>query len=515
MLAGDNAYSYVNESLGHQSLIDHMFISDTLYGSLVDLRIINDPCNLSDHLPVVGKLKVDTHVPAQLHTTVSRRNKQLFKTRWDKCNLNDYYCCTDTALRNVEVPVDCFVCPSGCECVDHRISIDNYYNGIVQALHFAACHTVPVMSCSALKAFWSVELDSLKSDSVFWHNVWNEAGRPSNGILHRIKTSCKLKYKLAIKEAFTAYDHANSDELAHHFLNKNIPDFWKTWNKRFSKNLASHMTIDGHSDDSEIAQVFADKFCSVFYDSDCNMSATQEYVDEFRRVSNSKGFEYEHCVSRIDVALVDECICDLRRGKASGPDDISAEHLQFAHPSLVMHIKMLIQLIFQHGYVPDGFGLGLIIPLVKDKSGNLNNSDNYTAITIGPVIAKVMDEVILKLCQDNLCTDDLQFGFKQGLGCTNAVFLCRSTVDHFTHRGSNVYAATLDIKKAFDRVNHYKLFVSLLKVGVPLCIIAVLADWYSKMFVMVKWNGCTSDWFPVRSGVRQGSVLSPNLLMCL
>ena len=69
------------------------------------------------------------------------------------------------------------------------------------------------------------------------------------------------------------------------------------------------------------------------------------------------------------------------------------------------------------------------------------------------------------------------------------MFLCRSTVDHFTHRGSNVYAATLDIKKAFDRVNHYKLFVSLLKVGVPLCIIAVLADWYSKMFVMVKWNG--------------------------
>ena len=124
----------------------------------------------------------------------------------------------------------------------------------------------------------------------------------------------------------------------------------------------------------------------------------------------------------IDVVLVDECIRDLRRGKASGPDDISAEHLQFAHPSLVMRIKMLIQLIFKHGYVPDGFGLGLIITLVKDKSGNINNSDNYRAITNGPVIAKVMEKVILKLCQDNLCTDDLQFGFKQGLGCIKLCF---------------------------------------------------------------------------------------------
>jgi len=71
----------------------------------------------------------------------------------------------------------------------------------------------------------------------------------------------------------------------------------------------------------------------------------QEYVNECRNVSNSKGHEYD-CVSRIDVALIDECICDLKRGKISGPNNISFKHLQFAYPSLVIHIKMLIQLIF-------------------------------------------------------------------------------------------------------------------------------------------------------------------------
>ena len=70
-------------------------------------------------------------------------------------------------LRNVNVPAECFVCPNGCKCVDHRLSINKYYNGIVLALHTAACHTVPVMPCSALKAFWSAELDSLKAILYF------------------------------------------------------------------------------------------------------------------------------------------------------------------------------------------------------------------------------------------------------------------------------------------------------------------------------------------------------------
>ena len=63
------------------------------------------------------------------------------------------------------------------------------------------------------------------------------------------------------------------------------------------------------------------------------MAAMQEYVDEFQNVLNSKGFEYNYCMGQIDVALVDECIRDLRRGKASGPDDISAEHCSL----LILH----------------------------------------------------------------------------------------------------------------------------------------------------------------------------------
>jgi len=74
-----------------------------------------------------------------------------------------------------------------------------------------------------------------------------------------------------------------------------------------------------------------------------------------------------------------------------------------------------------------------------------------------------------------------------------------------------VYLAALDIKKAFDSVNHNKLFNCLLLRGVPICIINVLRDWYSKLFVRVKWGTALSDVAMVSCGVRQGGVISPVL----
>ena len=47
-----------------------------------------------------------------------------------------------------------------------------------------------------------------------------------------------------------------------------------------------------------------------------------------------------------------------------------------------------------HSFVPHGFGKGYVISLAKDKSGNLNSVENYRAITLGPVIAKVFESIV-------------------------------------------------------------------------------------------------------------------------
>ena len=61
--------------------------------------------------------------------------------------------------------------------------------------------------------------------------------------------------------------------------------------------------------------------------------------------------------------------------------------------------------------------------------------------------------------------------------------LCHKCVCH------SVFASSLDISKAFDCVNHFKLFSVLCTAGIPIDVINLLCNWYSKLFAMIRWNG--------------------------
>ena len=114
-----------------------------------------------------------------------------------------------------------------------------------------------------------------------------------------------------------------------------------------------------------------------------------------------------------------------------------------------------------HDFVPDKFGVGLIVPLVKDKTGDINNVSNYSGITLIAVISKLFEGVLLEICNEFLQSDHLQFGFKKGLGCSNAIFSLRAAIEYFRERGSTVYASALDISNLsimLTIINYIRLY---------------------------------------------------------
>src|SRR6266516_2215571 len=154
------------------------------------------------------------------------------------------------------------------------------------------------------------------------------------------------------------------------------------------------------------------------------------------------------------------------------------------------------------------FTSGTVIPIVKDKRGDISSTANYRPITISSTISKIFEYLLLDSFSSILTSDNLQFGYKTSIGCPDAIFLLRRVIQHFNDRDSTVYIASIDASKAFDRVNHYKLFSILIKKGLPPYLIQTLTNWYSRLNVRIKWFNSFSSSLNVLSGVRQGGVLS-------
>ena len=74
-----------------------------------------------------------------------------------------------------------------------------------------------------------------------------------------------------------------------------------------------------------------------------------------------------------------------------------------------------------------------------------------------------------------------------------------------------MFLCFIDLSKAFDRINHEKLFTKLLERSVPKNIVRLLIYWYAQQTFQVKWDNAVSIPFHVGNGVRQGGILSPFL----
>jgi len=157
---------------------------------------------------------------------------------------------------------------------------------------------------------------------------------------------------------------------------------------------------------------------------------------------------------------------------------------------LQVHLTLLFNAMLRHSYVPHELGRGIIIPLLKDKCVDSYKLDAYRGITLCSIIAKLFELVLLNQYHDQLCSDDLQFGFKKQSGCAHALFAFKETVRYFTMKSGKVYCAFLDASKAFDKVLHNGLFVKLLKRNVSISFIQLLANWYSKLTGCVLSNNC-------------------------
>ena len=75
----------------------------------------------------------------------------------------------------------------------------------------------------------------------------------------------------------------------------------------------------------------------------------------------------------------------------------------------------------------------------------------------------------------------------------------------------NIYYGFIDYTKAFDCVDHNKLWKILKEMGIPDHLTFLLRNLYASQEATVRTGHGTTDWFRIGKGVRQGCTLSPCL----
>jgi len=505
-LPSDDRVTYRVDATGAKSAIDHFAVSESMYDSVVGIKVEDSGINLSDHCPVTFDVIIPDIDKAPSNSNGSVKPCMQPVYRWDMGDLIYYYSLTRDLLSAIDAPKHLL---SDCDSPGSNVleQINQYYNSIVCCLREASHASIPRKKHSHFKYWWDEELTLLKQQAIRSFKLWSSAGKPRHGVLFDSMRHEKAIYKLAIRNKEKSHANEFSDSLNDALIGKDLNRFWQSWRSKFgSKSTAT--VIDGLNDGKAIA----DRFASIFQDA-CVPNSLQRHREletQFStRYSQYVGDDFND--NSVTVELVSECIDKLKKGKAPGLDDLTSEHISLAHPIVAVHLSLLFKMILKHSIVPDSFGHGIVIPLVKNTDGNRFVTDNYRGITISPVISKMFESLLMLLFKDKLTSDSLQFGFKQNSSCNHALFTLRNVVQHYVADNSTVNICALDISKAFDRVDHFALLQCLMDRNVPRTFIDVLQNWLAKSYVCVRWCGTLSFWYQITAGVRQGGILSPVL----
>ena len=106
---------------------------------------------------------------------------------------------------------------------------------------------------------------------------------------------------------------------------------------------------------------------------------------------------------------------------------------------------------------------------------------------------------------------EVQTGYRKGRGTRDQTANVHWIIEKAREFQKNIYFYFSDYAKAFDCVDHNKLWKILQEMGISDHMICLMRHLYAGQEATVRTGHGTIDWFQIRKGVHQGHILSPCL----
>ena len=489
-----SSYTHLNEAHNTTSWLDHVVASENIAHSLNNFKIIYGN-STSNHFPVCFQLTSDL-TTINLNNSGTRQNQ--IKWEFDNENLmQTFYNNLDVEMSNLEYN---FCNVNNCNSEICKTSLNIFYEKLCTCITRVGRNVFGTIKNSRARPVpgWN---DLVKEHHHLAREAflaWRIAGSPREGDVALRMRAYRAQFKLALRECRASEDRLRTEAMASKLANHDVKGYWKAVKSLSPMCNKLSNKLDSVVGESEICNLWHNKFKNLFnsVNPNCNHSNLLNMQDQCEFVT---------------VSTVSSLVKKLASGKAVGVDNIPAEIYIHASHRLRTLITIFINACFTHSYMPQIITNTILVPILKNKLKPATESDNYRPIAIATAISKLFELIILSKCEDLLSTTDNQFGFKRSHSTDLCIYSLKEIINYYNSQGSPVFLCYLDIRKAFDRVNHTILFKKLIERSVPIYLVKFIAFWYVNQQIVIRWGNSLSNPFTVKNGIKQGGLLSPYL----
>ena len=203
------------------------------------------------------------------------------------------------------------------------------------------------------------------------------------------------------------------------------------------------------------------------------------------------------------------------KNSTAGHDEFPTFVRKLCVDSYIEPLTFLINSLLKTGVFPSELKLARVVPIFK--AGDSSALTNYRPISVLTFFAKVFEKIVynklLNFISDNNILYDHQYGFRKGRSTQQAIITLVDKITKSQDIGDIVITLLIDLKKAFDTIDHRILLRKLYSYGIRGSMLKWMESYLTARSQYVVFDGKVSETRSIECGVPQGSILGPLLFI--